>query len=191
MVVISVSWKELQKMDGRCSQDAHSQYTFVQYSQFTSAERTPRAWIKPARLNAENLCAHEKCLSSDPHMSHPFLFSHLPRTTSTSSSSFTLPSTTTPEHALQWGQHDLLQEHPVHHQPLQERPIEKHRYQEPLLRENQQSGGNLRTTFTTISVELLGESGESQPTDATDDAEARADFWLIQCDFLYRHHNEL
>ena len=27
----------------------------------------------------------------------------------------------------------------------------------------------------------------SQPTD---DAEARADFWSIQSDFIYRHHNE-
>ena len=40
------------------------------------------------------------------------LLSHLPRTASTSSSSFTLPSTTTPEHALQSGQHDNLQETP-------------------------------------------------------------------------------
>ena len=34
------------------------------------------------------------------------------------------------EHALRSGQHDLLQEHPVHHQPLQATPVEKHRYQE-------------------------------------------------------------
>ena len=38
--------------------------------------------------------------------------------------------------------------------------------------------------------ELQGESGESQPTESTDDAEARADFWSIQGDFIYRHHNE-
>ena len=82
-------------------------------------------------------------------MSLPLLLSRLPLTTSTSSSSFTLPSTTTPEHALQSGQHDLLQEHPVRHQPLQERPFEKHRHQEPLWRENQQSGENLRNTFST------------------------------------------
>ena len=31
---------------------------------------------------------------------------------------------------------------------------------------------------------------ESQPTESTDDAEARADFWSIQGDFIYRHHNE-
>ena len=31
---------------------------------------------------------------------------------------------------------------------------------------------------------------ESQPTESTDDAEARADFWSIQGDFIYRHHHE-
>ena len=33
--------------------------------------------------------------------------------------------------------------------PLQERPVEKQRHQEPLCRENQQSGGNPRNTFST------------------------------------------
>ena len=99
-----------------------------------------------------HLCAPEKNLSSGPHMYYPLLLSHLPCTTSTSSSSFTLPSTTTPEHALQLGQHDLLREHRVHHQPLQERPVEKQRHQEPLWRENQQSGGNPRNTFSTFST---------------------------------------
>ena len=41
-----------------------------------------------------------------------------------------------------------------------------------------------------LSGELQGESGESQPTETTDDAEARADFWSIQGDFICRHHNE-
>ena len=41
-----------------------------------------------------------------------------------------------------------------------------------------------------FSRELHGESGESQPTESTDDAEARADFWSIQGDLIYRHHNE-
>ena len=41
-----------------------------------------------------------------------------------------------------------------------------------------------------LSGEIQGESGESQPADPTDDAEARADFWSIQGDFIYRHHNE-
>ena len=83
-------------------------------------------------------------------MSHPLLLSHLPRTTSTPSSSFTLLSTTTPEHALQSGQHDLLKEHPVHHQPLRDLPVDKQRHQEPLWRENLQCGGNPRKTFSTL-----------------------------------------
>ena len=84
-------------------------------------------------------------------MSHPcWSLPHVPFTTSTSSSSsFTLPSTTTPEHALQSGQLDLLQQHLVHHQPLQDLTVDKRRYQEPLSRENLQSGGNPRKTFST------------------------------------------
>ena len=118
-------------------------------SQARNAHHALGSRASRAQKLQRHLCAPEKSLSSGPHMSHPLLLSHLPRTTSTSSSSFTLPSTTTPEHALQSGQHDLLQEHPVHHQPLQERLVEKHRYQEPLWRENQQSGGNLRNTSST------------------------------------------
>ena len=38
--------------------------------------------------------------------------------------------------------------------------------------------------------ELQGEPGRSQPTESTDDAEARADFWSIQGDFINRHHSE-
>ena len=41
-----------------------------------------------------------------------------------------------------------------------------------------------------LSGEIQSESGESQPAEPTDDAEARADFWSIQGDFIYRHHNE-
>ena len=81
------------------------------------------------------------------------LLSRLPCTTSTSSSSLTLPSTTTPKHALQSGRHDLLQEHPAHHQPLQARrsksiAIKNH----SLWRENQQSDGNPRNTYSTYST---------------------------------------
>ena len=96
-----------------------------------------------------HLCALEKNLSSGPHMSHPLLLSHLPCTTSTSSSSFTLPSTTTPEHALQSGQHDLLQDHPVRHEPLRAPRVDKQRHQESLWLENLQSCGNPRTTTPT------------------------------------------
>ena len=86
------------------------------------------------------------------HVSHPLLLSHLPFTTSTSSSSFTLPSSTTPEHAPQLGQHDLLQEHPVHHKPPEDLPVDRQRHQESLWRENLQSGRNPRTTFSTCSA---------------------------------------
>ena len=41
-----------------------------------------------------------------------------------------------------------------------------------------------------FSEELQGESGESQTTEPKDDAEAQRDFWSIQGDFIYRHHNE-
>ena len=41
-----------------------------------------------------------------------------------------------------------------------------------------------------VSGELQSEPGESQSRESTDDAEARADFWSIQGDFIYRHHNE-
>ena len=41
-----------------------------------------------------------------------------------------------------------------------------------------------------FSRELHDEPGESQPTESTDDTEARADFWSIQGGFIYRPHNE-
>ena len=41
-----------------------------------------------------------------------------------------------------------------------------------------------------LSGELEGEPGESQPTESTDDAEARANCWSIQGDFIHRHHDE-
>ena len=74
------------------------------------------------------------------------MFSHLPSTTSTSSSSFTLPSTTTPEHALQSAPHDLFQEHPVHNAHLRAPSVDNQRHQESLWRKNLQIGGNSRTT---------------------------------------------
>ena len=81
----------------------------------------------------------EKNLSSGPHVSHPLLLSHLPFTTSTSSSPFTLPSTTTQEHAAQSGQHDHLHEHQVHHEHLHALPVDKQRHQESLGRKDLQS----------------------------------------------------
>ena len=54
-----------------CRQDTHSQYTSVQHSLFTSAERTPRAWLKSSRI-AFYLCAPEKNLSSGVAHVSPF-----------------------------------------------------------------------------------------------------------------------
>ena len=51
------------------------------------------------------------------------------------------------------------------------------------------AGSNLKERED-FSGELQGELEESQPIRTTDDAEARADFWSIQGDFIYRHHNE-
>ena len=83
-------------------------------------------------------------------MSHPcWSLPHLPFTTSTSSSSFTLPSTTTQEHASQPVQHDHLREHPIHHAHLQALPVDKLRHQESLWREDLPSGGNPCTTTPT------------------------------------------
>ena len=41
-----------------------------------------------------------------------------------------------------------------------------------------------------LSVELQRNSDEPQPAETKDDAEARNDFWLIEGDFIYRHHVE-
>ena len=69
-------------------------------------------------------------------MSHPLLLSHLPFTTSTSSSSVTLPSTTTQEHGIiGTTRTQQLREHPVHHAHLQAPSVDKLRHQESLWRE--------------------------------------------------------
>ena len=150
---MSVSWKKFQKIDGECRQDTHSQHTSVQYSLFTSAECIARAWLKSHGLQC-HLCAPEKSLSSGPHMSHLLLHSHLPRTTSTCSSSFTFPSTTTPERALQSGQHVLLQEHPVHHQAYSKLSQSKSNAIENHSGVKTSSGGNPRNTFSTVRMEI-------------------------------------
>ena len=79
MVVISASWTEFQKIDGAWWQDTHSQNTSAQHSLFTSAERTPRAWLKSHGLQC-HLCAPEESSHLVSHMSHPLLLSHLPFT---------------------------------------------------------------------------------------------------------------
>ena len=134
-----------------CRQDTHSQYTSVQYSLFTSAERTSRAGLKADQAPELHchLCAPEKSLVIRVcNMSHPWLLFHLPFTTSTSSSSFTLPSMTQ-EHAAQSVQLEQLREHPAHHAHLQAPSLEKLRHQESLWSEELLSGGNPRTTTPT------------------------------------------
>ena len=86
MVVISVSWKEFQKID-RGVWTVHPQSLHIQRSTVSSQARNASHALG-SRI-AKHLCALEKSLSSGPHTSHPLLLSHLPRTTS----SFTLPST--------------------------------------------------------------------------------------------------
>ena len=41
-----------------------------------------------------------------------------------------------------------------------------------------------------LREELQGNSERSRPTGTKDDAEARADFWSIEGDFIYHHHSE-
>ena len=70
-----------------CGQDTHSQDTFVQYSLFTG--RTAQLMRLAQELHC-HLCAPEKNLPSGMFRVSPFVvFSHLPFTTGTSSSSFT------------------------------------------------------------------------------------------------------
>ena len=58
------AWQSLSRfVSKKCRQDTHSQHTSVQYSLFTSAERTPRAWLKSHGLQC-HLCAPEKNLSA-------------------------------------------------------------------------------------------------------------------------------
>ena len=52
--------ENVKQLDLFCRQDTHSQYTSVQYSLFTSAERTSRAWLKGkhgSRIALSSLCA--------------------------------------------------------------------------------------------------------------------------------------
>ena len=58
------------------------------------------------------------------------------------------------------------------------------KFREPALRREQ----TVRSEY--LSGGLQGEPGLSQPTESKDDAEVRADFWSIQGEFIYRHHNE-
>ena len=118
----------------------------AQYSLFTSAECIARAWLKSHRLQC-HLCASEKSLSSGQHMPHPLLFSHLPCTTSTSSSSFTLPSTNTPEHALQVDNTIHSKNIQMHHQSLAWKPREWRKSAQHLLHNNRKTSSGLRESW--------------------------------------------
>ena len=77
----------------KCRQDTHSQHTSV-HKRGTHITRLAQE-LHNIFVRLKRVC-HLVL-----HMSHHRLFSHLPFTTSTSSSSFILPSTTTPEYAAQ------------------------------------------------------------------------------------------
>ena len=96
---------------GVCRQVSHSQYTSVQYSLFTSTERPHIAL--GLRIALSSWCSWKESSHLVFSMSHPWL-SHLLLTTSTSTSSFALPSMTH-KHAAPSVQPEQLREHPVHH----------------------------------------------------------------------------
>ena len=106
---------------------------------------TQRAWLKNC---ISPLVRRNKRCHLVSFMSHLWL-PHLPFTTSTSYSSFTLPSITTQEHAAQSVQQEQFREHPVHHAHVQAPSADELRHQESLWREDLQSGGNPRTTAPT------------------------------------------
>ena len=122
-------------------------YTSVQYSLFTSAERTLNALglaqVQDQARFASIYVLQRKFSHLVCHMSHPWLFSHAPSSMSTSSSALTYPTT--------------QREHSVHPAHLQAHPVDKRRHQESLWREDLQSGGNPRTTTpteTTVNTSL-------------------------------------
>ena len=126
--MISVSWMEFQKIDGECGQDTHSQYTSVQHSLFTSAECTPRAWLKNCIVifvrQKQVLSSGVSNVLSMVVLSRAFLHEHF--------LFFTYPTT--------HREHSVLSAH------LQAPSVDRLRHQESLWREDLQSGGNPRTT---------------------------------------------
>ena len=93
----------------------------------------------PSAICISSLCP-KKNLVIWCHVSHPWL-SHLPFTTSTSSSSFTLPSTTQ-EHAARSVQQEQLREHFVNEK----------RSQRPVCYDQQQIGGDPRHATPTFGA---------------------------------------
>ena len=59
-----------------------------------------------------------------------------------------------------------------------------HEFREPTRRQGQLAESEV------LSGELQGEPEGPEPTQSKDDTEARKDFWSIQGDFIFRHHNE-
>ena len=59
-----------------------------------------------------------------------------------------------------------------------------HEIQESTLRQSQLAGSE------DVREQLQTNSDGSQTAESKDDAETRNDFWSIQVDFIYRHHNE-
>ena len=123
-----------------CRQDTHSQHTSVHYSLFTSAERTSRTWLKrasKAELNLSSGVAHvSPVVVLSPAVYHEHIifvihsFYNHTRIRSTIGSIRSSSRT------------------PVHHAHLQAPSVDKQRHQESLWRENLQSGGNPRNTFS-------------------------------------------
>ena len=60
MVVISVSWKEFQKIDGECRQDTHSQHICVVQFVHTRGTHSQRVWLKNCIVIfvRQNRCCH-------------------------------------------------------------------------------------------------------------------------------------
>ena len=97
--------------------------------QFVLKRGTHRTRLAQVTRIAFHFCAPEKSLViwCVAHVS-PIVVASLPFTTSTSSSSFTLPYTTTQEHAAQSVQQDQLREHPGHNAHVEALPVDKLRH---------------------------------------------------------------
>ena len=133
----------------KCRQDTHSQHTSVQYSLFTSAERTPRAWLKSHGLQC-HLCAPEKslviwcctcftlCCSRTCRL--PWAH-HLPH------SLFLLPRHKNTQHNRYNTVTSKNTQYIINLFKLS--PVDKQRHQESLWREDLQSGGSPRPTTLT------------------------------------------
>ena len=127
-----------------CGQYTHKHCTY------SAAQHNHAPWRKVEARFAFHLCAPKRILLSG-HMTHPWL-SHLPFTTSTSSSSFTLPPATQ-EHAAQSVQQEQLREHFV----------DEKRYQRPVCYGQQQIGGNGRHTTPQVMSPRLSRRRSSRP----------------------------